>query len=173
MKQPSHESLFHPALRTRGERSCVIDASNPVARGSVARRANTAWSSEHHLKTAGISALIAAERISVRAISVLVAAFFLIVGASKLSDPSGITGGLSRWSNPTLVYLLARAVEISGAVLLLIPRWASLGAVGLAAMMAGSVVSRLAHNESSGVIVPAVLLALLGLIAYAGRPRQG
>jgi len=172
MKQPSHESTYPPAISTLADRKHVMDSSDPGALESVATRTNTTWSSDHHLKAAGVSALITVEKIIVWTVSVLLAAFFLIVGGAKLANPSGITGGFSRWPNPTLLYLLVRAVEISVAVMLLIPRCASLGAVGLAAMMAGIVGKHLTHNESSEAIVPSVLLALLGIIAYARKPGQ-
>lgn len=172
MKQPSHERLYLPRLRTRADRSGVIDSSNPSAQTSRVTRTNPKSSSDHNMKAAGVSALITIEKTIVWALALLLAAFFLIVGASKLSDPSATAGGLSRWSNATLLYLMARAVEIAGAAMLLTPRWASVGAVGLAAMMAGSVFSHLTHNEPAEAIVPSVLLALLGIIAYARRPRQ-
>jgi uncharacterized membrane protein YphA (DoxX/SURF4 family) len=171
MKLPTHGSLDLSALRMRAERSCVIDTGDPGAERSVAARTNTTRSNNQHLKAAGVSALVIVEKMIVWTISVLLAAFFLIVGALKLSNPAGVTGGLSRWSNPTLLYLFARAVEIVGAVTLLIPRWACFGAASLAAMMAGGFVSHLTHNESSEAIVPSVLVALLGIIAYAGRRR--
>lgn len=172
MKLPTHGSLDLSARRMRAQRSRLIDSSDPGAERSVAARTNTTWSSNQHLKAAGIPALVTLEEVILWIISVLLAAFFLIVGALKLSNPSATTGSLSRWSNPTLLYLLARAVEIAGAVTLLIPRWAWLGAVGLAALMAGIVAKHLVHNESTAAIIPSLLLALLGIIAYARWPRR-
>lgn len=150
----------------------VIDTRDPSAQTSRVTRANPKPSSDHNMKTAGVLALIAIEKTIVWTLSLLLAAFFLIVGASKLSDLSGMAGGLSRWSNATPLYLLARAVEIAGATMLLTRRWASVGAVGLAAMMAGIVVRLLTINQSSAAIIPCVLLVPLGIIAYARRRRQ-
>jgi len=172
MKLSSHGGTGLSVPRARAERGCVFDSSRPGTERSIPSRTNAAWSGDQHLNAAGVSALIAIEKIIVWTISVLLAAFFLLVGALKLSNPSGIAGGLSRWPNPALLYLLARAVEITGAVTLLIPRWASVGAVGLAAMMAGIVGKHLMRNEPTATIVPIVLLVLLGIVAYAREPEQ-
>ncbi len=172
MKLPTRERINLPAISTRSDRGQVIDCSDPSALRSVVRRTSTPSSSDHHWKAEGAAAVLAVEEIIVWTISVLLTAIFLIAGASHRSDPSGISGGLSQSSNAALSCLFVRAVEISGAVMLLIPRCASVGAVGLAAMMAGVVGKHLAHNESTAAIVPSVLLALLAIIAYARWPRH-
>lgn len=172
MSPPGHATGSLPPIRTQAGRSCVMDSGDPSAQGSVATQAGTPSSSGHDLEAARVSALMAAEKITVYTMSVLLAAFFLIVGASKLSDPSGIADGLSRWSSAKLLYLLARTAEMAGAAMLLIPRWASLGAVGLAAMMAGIIVRHLTADQSPAAILPSVLVVLLGIIAYARRPKQ-
>jgi putative oxidoreductase len=169
MTQPGHETGYLPAIKTQACRDCVVDSSGQRAQGSVATQANTTSSSEHHLRAAGVAASAAVEKMIVWTVSVVLAAFFLIVGVSKLPGPSGTTGGLNPWSNATLLYLIARTVEIAGALMLLIPRCAWLGAVGLAAVMAGIVGNHLAHCDPAAAVVPLLLLALLGVIAHARR----
>lgn len=172
MKQPSHDKVDLAVTRAPAHRRHVIGTRDPSAQTSRGTRTNRKPSSDHNVKTVGVLGLITIEKTIVWTLSLLLAAFFLIVGGAKPSELAGTAGGLSRWPNATLLYLLARAVEIAGAAMLLIPRWASVGAVGLAAMMAGIIVRHLTDNQSPAAIVSSVLLVLLGIIAYARRPRQ-
>ena len=67
-------------------------------------------------------------------------------------------------------YLLVGALELAGAAGLLIPRLSGYAAGGLIVIMIGALATHLAHREAQAV-VPAVLLVLLSLVAYARRPQ--
>jgi uncharacterized membrane protein YphA (DoxX/SURF4 family) len=167
MKLPDLGSLDPRALMLRGRRRSEIDSSLPGAERTIVSKTNTALSGHQLLKAAGVSAPDTLENMIVGVISALLATFFLIAAVLRLSNLPGITGGISRWSNPTFLYLLARAAEIVGGVMLLMPRWAWLGAAGLAAMMTGAVAKNLMCIDATDTIIPSMLLALLGFVAYA------
>ncbi len=71
---------------------------------------------------------------------------------------------------PEKFYLLIGLVELLGAPALLVPRRAAYGATLLIAVMIGATVTHLLHSEASRALVAAVLMVLLGIVAYARRP---
>ncbi|MGH3916780.1 MAG: DoxX family protein [Pseudonocardiaceae bacterium] len=102
-------------------------------------------------------------------VQVLVAALFLFAGGTKLiAAPPMVelfdTIGFGQW----FMYLTG-ALEVIGAVALLIPRFIALGALLLAGVMVGAVITNLAIGENP---VPAVvLLVITAIITWARRDR--
>jgi putative oxidoreductase len=105
------------------------------------------------------------------AVQVLLAALFLYYGYNKLSGaPQTVvtfeTIGLGHW----LRYLTG-ALEVAGAVGLLIPRLAGLAALGLAGVMIGAVATEVFVMPESDPVVPLVLLIVSATLAWLHRDR--
>ncbi|MDG4828162.1 DoxX family protein [Solwaraspora sp. WMMD1047] len=103
-------------------------------------------------------------------LQVLLALAFGMAGASKLAGQEQQVElfddiGLGQW----LRYLTG-ALEVAGAIGLLIPALAGLAALGLAGVMLGAVLTDAFIIEGSPVF-PLVLLALAALVAWGRRDR--
>ncbi len=72
--------------------------------------------------------------------------------------------GLGQW----LRYLTG-ALEIAGAIGLLIPRLCGLAALGLAGVMVGAVATELFLVDKPGPVLPAILLVLSLVVAWFRR----
>jgi uncharacterized membrane protein YphA (DoxX/SURF4 family) len=105
----------------------------------------------------------------------LLAAAFLAAGAPKLAQPKKKLAKNMAWvedfSQPSV--RLIGAVEVLGAIGVVLPAltgilsWLTpLAALGLAATMAGAVLTHLRRGERSAVVPPVVLLALAAFVAY-------
>jgi len=99
-------------------------------------------------------------------LQVLVAALFLFAGVTKLIGVADMVAlfdaiGFGQW----FMYLTG-ALEIIGAVALLIPRFIALGALLLAGVMVGAVITNLALGENP---LPAVVLVIITAIITWGR----
>lgn len=95
----------------------------------------------------------------------LLAAAFLMAGASKLAGVKMVvdefeTIGLGQWFR-----YLTGILEIAAAVLLLIPRFSGVGAVLLIAIMIGATFVHIAVFKNSPA-APLVLLGLSALVAW-------
>jgi putative oxidoreductase len=98
------------------------------------------------------------------------AAMFLMAGFSKLTGVPETVAlfdaiGIGQWFR-----YVTGALEVGGAVLLLVPALAGAGALLLAAVMAGAVLATL-FVVGGSPLTPLVLLAVLAVIAYARRDR--
>ena len=98
------------------------------------------------------------------------AGMFLMVGFFKLSGDPQLVGlfeaiGLGQWFR-----YLTGALEVAGAFLLLIPRTSGLGALMLAGVMVGAVVTHL--FIVGGSPLPAIILLIVtGVVAWGRRQR--
>src|SRR5258707_13584305 len=100
------------------------------------------------------------------------AAFFAIQGAVKLAGSQVWISRFGAWGYPDRFYLVVGLAEVSGAILLLIPRLARFGALLLIAVMVGATATHLIHHEPQ-VVTTLVLLALLGAVLYMRRGATG
>src|SRR5258708_26765262 len=99
----------------------------------------------------------------------LAAAAFLFAGGSKLAAAPAMVEVFARIGVGQWFRYLTGALEVIGAVALLVPRTAFYGALLLALVMAGAVVPHLARLGCSPI--PAlVLLAIAGTVAWLRRP---
>ena len=112
--------------------------------------------------------------IALWAVQVLLAAAFLVSGATKLSQPKEKLVKNMAWvedfSQPTV--RIIGALEVLGAIGVVLPAltgilpWLTpLAALGLVLLMAGAVYTHLRREEGSAVVPPAVLLLLAALVA--------
>ena len=98
----------------------------------------------------------------------LMGAYFILVGITKFSTP-GWEDRFLAWGYPEGFHLLVGAVELAAAVLLFLPRTVVPAAVALIGVMIGAALTHLVHGENS--ILPIVVIALLGGLAYVRRDR--
>ncbi len=111
-----------------------------------------------------------ARNIALWVLQVAAAAMFLMAGFSKLGgEPQTVALfqmiGVGQWFR-----YLTGVLEIGGAVLLLIPALAGIGALLLAVVMVGAVLATV-FVVGASPLTPLVLLAVLAVIAYARRDR--
>lgn len=100
-------------------------------------------------------------------VQVLLAAFFVFSGLMLFGD--GLIDkfdeiGVGQW----LRYVTG-ALEIAGAIGLVIPRLCGLAALGLSGVMAGAVVTELFMLAEGGPVLPAVLLVVCLVVAFFRR----
>jgi uncharacterized membrane protein YphA (DoxX/SURF4 family) len=108
-------------------------------------------------------------------VQVLLAAAFLVSGATKLSQPKEKLAKNWAWvedfSRPTV--RIIGALEVLGAIGIVLPAltgilpWLTpLAALGLVLTMIGAALTHLRRSEYSVITVPAVLLILAAFVAY-------
>ncbi|SDU81272.1 DoxX-like family protein [Microlunatus sagamiharensis] len=98
----------------------------------------------------------------------LLALVFLGAGVSKLvGEPAMVTMFADIGAGQWLRYAVG-ALEVLGAVGVLVPRTSPLAAVGLALLMVGATATNLTVLGASPWL-PLLLLVLAGLVAWAGR----
>ncbi len=95
---------------------------------------------------------------------------FLAAGIPKLISNPGWVVRFRGYGYPEKFYLVIGAVEVLGALALLIPRLAAYSATGLIAVMIGATVTHLLHFEAPRALVTVALIVLLAIVAYARRP---
>ena len=103
-------------------------------------------------------------------LQIAAAGMFLMVGFLKLSGNAQLVGlfeaiGLGQWFR-----YLTGTLEVAGAFLLLIPRTSGLGALMLAGVMTGAVVTHvfIVGGSPLGAII---LLVVTGVVAWGRRQR--
>ena len=107
-------------------------------------------------------------------LSVLLALTFFSMGVEKLMDEPMMAGLLRLFGYPPWSMVLVGLIEIAGAVLVLVPRVAHVGAFLLGCIMVGALYSHLTHGQAYLVAGPALLLAMaiaLGALRHWGRAK--
>jgi putative oxidoreductase len=103
-------------------------------------------------------------------VKIILAIAFVSAGGAKLVGvpmlvESFHTLGLGQWFR-----YLTGALEVIGAVLILVPAWSGLGAILLCCIMVGATLAHL--TVVPGSALPAVVLFVLGaIVAFAERDR--
>jgi uncharacterized membrane protein YphA (DoxX/SURF4 family) len=109
--------------------------------------------------------------IALWAVTVLLAVFFTMMGLPKLLGLGGWAGRFATWGYPPSFVILVGVAELAGAVMVLIPRLATLGGALLAVIMLGAAATHLLHGETARVLVPLALLAVLTVVSWARRSK--
>jgi uncharacterized membrane protein YphA (DoxX/SURF4 family) len=93
----------------------------------------------------------------------------LVLGViPKVTGDPTMVANFARWGYPADFYLLVAAFEITGVVLLLVPRTVGLGALLVVGLMLGAVATHLRVGEYGFAPIPALLAAVAG---FVGWPR--
>ncbi len=93
-------------------------------------------------------------------LSGLLALAFCGAGASKLTGQAMMQHEFSLFGFPLWFMYLTGIIEIAGAVLVLVPRCAYIGAPALVCVMTGALCAHLTHGQAGMIGVPLVLLFL-------------
>jgi uncharacterized membrane protein YphA (DoxX/SURF4 family) len=103
----------------------------------------------------------------------IISGLLLVIFVARGSMEILVTLEAITWGpfDPTWPFrLLIGLVEIVGGVMLFIPRYAPLGAAGLATMMVGNALGNLTQRHPSKAVAPILLTLLLIVVGYARRP---
>jgi uncharacterized membrane protein YphA (DoxX/SURF4 family) len=100
----------------------------------------------------------------------VLAVVFLVAGALVLLAPPRNVESLARWGYPAWATLAVVLAQMVGAVMLLVPHRAPIGAAGLGVIMTGAATTHLLHGEFLASVVPLALLVLLGVVTF--RPTH-
>ena len=103
------------------------------------------------------------------ALTVILAAFFLVAGGLKLRGVPSQVDNFAHWGYAEWFLHVIGAVEAAGAMGLLVPRLAGFAAMLLGGTMLGAALTHLVHHEMKAVPIPLVLLGLLAVVGYARR----
>jgi uncharacterized membrane protein len=112
-------------------------------------------------------------RIALRVLQVLLALFYGIASAlpKLIAHPSAVESfDRIGWGSGAM-YTIG-ALELSGAVALLIPRLQSVAAMALSALMVGAFVVQLTVFHGQNAATPLILIIPLALIAWARRGQN-
>ncbi len=105
-------------------------------------------------------------------IQILLAAGFVMAAAGKLTGNQQMVENFRNWGYPEKFYLLIGALELLGAIGLLIARTAWLAASGLIVIMLGAIATHLLHGEIPQSVFPLTFLLLLAVVLFLRRPRK-
>jgi uncharacterized membrane protein YphA (DoxX/SURF4 family) len=91
--------------------------------------------------------------------AVLVLAF-LGAGSAKLTSQAMMIGEFHTFDLPIWFMYVTGLLEVGGAILVLVPRVAGIGAALFVCIMAGALVAHLTHGQAAMIGAPIVLLLL-------------
>jgi len=103
-------------------------------------------------------------------VQILLAAFYVLAASGKLLSRPQWIEMFRNWGFPDKFYLVVGALEVLGAVGLLIPRLVGYAAAGLFALMIGAAATHLINGEGLQVLRPITLMIFLALVVYLRRP---
>lgn len=106
-------------------------------------------------------------RVSLRLAGGLVGILFIAAGLMKIVGAPPALEQFARAGYPDWLRLILGVVEMGGGMVLLLPRFASLGAGVLGLSLAGAVVTDLASGNREQAVLPFVLLIPVGIIGLA------
>jgi putative oxidoreductase len=115
-----------------------------------------------------------AGRVAIWLLSIGLAFIFLLAGVPKLAGADAHVRHFVTWGYPDWFRLVVGAIEVTSAVLLVVPRLAAIGAAGIAAIMIGATYTHLVRVPAEAGRAPftLTLLAVALVVAYARRPRR-
>jgi uncharacterized membrane protein YphA (DoxX/SURF4 family) len=102
-------------------------------------------------------------------LQVLVAAIFLFSGLNKLLGEAQTVAGFEEIGLGDWFRHLIGAVEVAGAVGVLIPILSGLAAACFSALMVGAVITQATVFDGEMVVVPAVVFVVVAIIAWGRR----
>jgi uncharacterized membrane protein YphA (DoxX/SURF4 family) len=104
------------------------------------------------------------QRIVTWVLSILLAFVFLGAGFGKITGQPMMVHEFTLFGFPLWFMTLTGLIEVVGAILLLVPRFAYVGAIALVCVMVGATFSHLTHGPAAMIGLPLVLLALAATV---------
>jgi putative oxidoreductase len=114
---------------------------------------------------------ITKREVALRTLGGLLALLFLVAAGMKFAAVPFEANNFAHFGYAPWFMDLIGAVELVGAVLLVVPRWSGVGAAAMVPIMIGAVGSHLRAGDGVGMATPA-LVALLLLIVVAMARRH-
>jgi len=103
-------------------------------------------------------------------LQVLLALLFVAASAGKLTSNAAVVEMFAGWGYPASFMLLIGALELLGAIGLLVPRTSGYAAMGLIGLMIGAAITHLANGEGLQVLRPILFAVPLAAIVLIRRP---
>lgn len=103
--------------------------------------------------------------------AVMLAAVFLMFGAGKFIDPVKWIDKFAAWGLPEWFVTVSGALEIAGAVGLLIPVLRGPAGLGLAMFMVGAVGTHVVHAEIGMIFVAGAILVGSAVVGWMRLPE--
>jgi uncharacterized membrane protein YphA (DoxX/SURF4 family) len=103
-------------------------------------------------------------------VQILLATFYVLAASGKLMSRPQVIEMFRHWGFPDKFYLVVGALELLGAIGVLIPRLAGYAASGLIVLMIGAALTHLINGEGLQVLRPLIFIMSLALIVYLRRP---
>jgi uncharacterized membrane protein len=101
----------------------------------------------------------------------VLAVVFVMFGAGKFVDPAKWIDKFTVWGIPTWFVPVSGAIELAGAVGLLIPILRGLAGLGLALFMIGAVATHVVHAEIAMIFVAGAILAGCAAVGWLRLPE--
>jgi putative oxidoreductase len=111
-------------------------------------------------------------QIAVWVLTALLALMFLFAGAFKLSGAQTAVNNFAKWGYPDWFRVVTGIIEVTAAILVLVPRTSFYGAALILATMVGAVLTHAMHAETGNIPLPLSLFALAAVLAYVRRPER-
>lgn len=111
------------------------------------------------------------KRILTWILQVLMGLEFLIAGQAKFTAAEIWAKQFNGWGFPEHFYLVIGALEVIGAVLIFIPKYASKAALGLVVIMLGATVTHVVHGEWDRIIFTLIIAGIL-VAVYVLRKEE-
>ena len=103
-------------------------------------------------------------------VQILLATFYLLAASGKLMSRPQVIEMFRNWGFPDKFYLVVGALELFGAIGLLIPRLAGYAASGLIVLMVGAALTHLINGEGLQVLRPLIFILFLAAVVHLRRP---
>ena len=111
------------------------------------------------------------KRILLVAGAIVLAVVFMMFGAGKFIDPAKWIDKFAAWGIPAWFVPVSGALEVAGAVGLLIPVVRGLAGLGLALFMIGAVATHGVHAEIGMIFVAGAILAGSAAVGWQRLPE--
>ena len=97
---------------------------------------------------------------------------FLLASLGKLTSNPQVIQMFKNWGYPDRFYLIIGILELSGAILLLVPKVSKYAAIGLIIIMIGAFITHLLHDPIQEILRPLIFTFFLGAILYISRTAK-
>jgi len=107
---------------------------------------------------------------TVLVLRLLLAAFFAFLAYKNLTGDARMVEDFRRWDYGDGFRIAVAVAQLAGAVALFVPPLTFVGALGLAVVLAGALVTHLRHDPPASALPALVCLLLLLPVLWAARP---
>lgn len=102
-------------------------------------------------------------------VTAVLALVFLMAGTMKILAVDPLPDNYIKWGYPLWFLYVVGSIEILGAFVLVLRKYASLGALVLGGVMFGAFITHLVTAQWAALIAPVVLFGLLYWVGYERR----